>query len=478
MPTRGAIRRAGALIVALVAVALLAACDPRSGPDGDVGRRFRAAECPSLITTDVLTPVTCGSVNVPERHADPSGPQIELFVARVLPDKPVSGEPALWLGYDVGGTVEYGSMATLAPRIHREVIILDARGTGFSRPHLGCPEVAEVAPEVVALPTGAEAGRAAYRDAVAACHRRLTGAGVDISAYGLDETAADVRDVMAALEIDTVHLFMGGTSSRYLTPLLAEADEGAFRRAVFNNGPLAALPDERTVAAGLEEALAAADALCDDACAITGRPSERLATLAAELDGIPLPTVTGDGRPVLLDGGRLRGIAAWRLEQSEGGATLAHELADAAAGRGDQEPLLTAERVLCLGQRPKCSAPDFSYGVWWTIRCQEPAADHSAFADDVCARWPVGRSQIGVGGPASSVPLLAVYGALSPYLPESARGLAGMSRRTVVVDPAWGQDVACFRSWRNRWIDDPEIEPEGLCPGKTPPVTGTRTWDD
>src|SRR3954467_6520306 len=135
-----------------MAAALLTACEPVTAPVAPV---FRAAECPERIATDILTPVTCGYVSVLERHADAGGPRIQLFVARVLPGTEATGEPALWLGYDVGGTVEYGSMATLAPRIHREVIILDQRGTGFSRPHLGCPEVAAVAPEVVALPSGA-----------------------------------------------------------------------------------------------------------------------------------------------------------------------------------------------------------------------------------------------------------------------------------------------------------------------------------
>jgi hypothetical protein len=92
----------------------------------------------------------------------------------------------------------------------------------------------------------------------------------------------------------------------------------------------------------------------------------------------------------------------------------------------------------------------------------------------------VGRSEALVTAPESSVPVLALYGALSPYVPAEERVSSGMSRRTVVIDPTRGWDVmiGCVRPWRNRWVDDPEIEPQGLCPGTTPPVTGTRTWDD
>jgi hypothetical protein len=427
----------------------------------------------------VLTPVSCGFVAVPERHADPSSPRIALFVARVQPPGPASGEPALWLGYDVGGTVEYGSMATLAPRVHREVIIVDSRGTGFSRPHLGCPEIAAVAPELVALPSGAQAGRDAYQGAVAACHQRLTDGGVDVPAYGLDELAADVRDVMAALDVATADLFTGGTFSRALAPLLADADDGVFRSVVVDNGSLAAVPDEQLTATALDEAMTAADALCDDACAGTGRPSELLPVLTAQLDTAPLATTTEDGSPLVLDGARLRGIAAWWLERHVGGALLAQQLTDAAAGRSDQGPLLSAERVLCLGLRPKCEAPDFSYGVWWTVRCRNEAARSATLDADVCSRWPVGSGEHVVPAPVSTVPVLALYGALNPYVPAGGRALAGMSRQTVVVDPSRGADVmiGCARPWRNRWIEDLQLEPVDVCPGSSPPVTGIRTWD-
>jgi hypothetical protein len=461
----------------VLAAGLLAGCVPGGGA---AAPEFRPADCPPRITADVLTPVTCGTVRVPERHDDPSGPQIELFVARVLPNTPVSGEPALFLGYNVGGTVEYGSMATLAPRIHREVVIVDLRGTGFSRPHLGCPEVAAVAPEVAALPSGAQAGRAAYRGAVADCFERLTSGGVDVPAYGLGEVADDIRDVMAALDVETAGLFTGGTSSRYLTPLLADAPEGTFRLAVIDDGRLRSVPEGALTAEALDQALAAADALCDAACAQSGVPSERLPALAAELDAAPRRTITGDGTPLVLDGARLRGIAAWWLERHEGGAALAQELADAAAGRPDPGPLFDAERVLCLGNRPKCEAPDFAYGVLWTLQCRDEAAVDPAVAEDVCAQWPVGRSGSDHRALRSSVPVLAMYGGLNPYLRPDGDDLAGVSRRTVVIDPTRGQDVmiGCTRPWRNRWVDDPALEPEGLCPGVAPPVTGTRAWDD
>lgn len=468
--------RSSAAVLALTA-ALLAACGPR---EQVAAPGFRAADCPPRLVAEVLTPVTCGYVEVPERHTDPSGPQVQLFVARVLPNAAVSGEPVLYLGYDVGGTVEYGSIATLAPRIHREVVILDSRGTGFSRPHLGCPEIAAVAPDVVALGSADVRAREAYRTAVRQCHSRLTRGGVDVAAYGLDEIGEDVEDVVRALDLGIVDLFTAGTTSRFLAPVLAGGREKAHRVVVIDTGPVTAAADDRLAVEALPEALDAADALCDAECRTTGRPGEVMADLVDELDRAPLLAATSDGRPVLLDGARLRGIAAWWLERDVAGASLARELTAAAAGRGRDGPMLTAEQVLCLGQRPKCSAPDFAYGVWWTVRCRDQAPGLPAFVVDVCAEFPVGRADRPARAPASAVPVLALHGALNPYVPATERELPDMSRRTVVLVPDEGQDagLGCIRPWRNRWVDDPSLEPEGLCPGAVPPVVGVRTWDE
>jgi len=466
-------------VAALLVAAVLAACGLSGPQQPRAEAAFRTDDCPDRVTAEILTPVTCGWVSVPERHRAPDGPQIRLFVARILPVQEVSGEPAMYLGYDVGGTVEYGSMATLAPRIHREVIILDTRGTGFSTPHLGCPEVAAAAPRIVALPSGDSSARTAYRNAVTACHQRLTDAGVDVSAYGLDEVPADVEAVMKALAIPTVTLFTAGTSSRLQLAVLRRAKEGSMRVAVLDNGPSTPTPDDVLATAALQEALLGADHLCDAACDETGRPSEQTQGLAQQLDDAPVAASTGDGHPLLLDGTRLRGIAAWWLERHLGGARLSLELAAAAAGQPRTGPLDTAERVLCLGHRPKCEAPDFAYGVWWTVRCRDQAAQSGGFQADVCAQWPVGRSSDEYRTPVKvSVPVLALYGGMNPYVPASERTLPGVTRRTVVVDPVRGQDVVlgCVRPWRDQWVDDPTIEPVGLCPAAMPGVTGTKTW--
>jgi hypothetical protein len=204
-----------------------------------------------------------------------------------------------------------------------------------------------------------------------------------------------------------------------------------------------------------------------------------LAALAAHLDAAPVTTTTADGRPVVLDGARLRGVAAWWLERSTAGAALAQQIRATAAGTSLAALLATAEQVLCLGQRPKCDAPDFAYGVWWTVRCRSEDPSDGPFAEDVCAQWPVGRAVADPSVPTTSVPVLTAYGALDPFVPASERDLRGLHRRVVLVDPARGQDamIGCIRAWRNRWVDDPSLEPVDVCPGASPPVTGTRAWD-
>ena len=116
----------------------------------------------------------------------------------------------------------------------------------------------------------------------------------------------------------------------------------------------------------------------------------------------------------------------------------------------------------------------------WTVQCRDEVALDAVLAEDVCEQWPVGRSEADPRDVRSDVPVLAMHGGLDPYVRPSAEDLSGLDRRTVVIDPTRGQDVmiGCVRPWRNLWVDDPALEPEGLCPGVAPPVTGVRTWVD
>jgi len=103
----------------------------------------------------------------------------------------------------------------------RAVVELDQRGLGYSQPKLDCPELTAlqfVRPDVTMAGSVEEAvlniaPRAPLdraRTAAKACRDRLTGGGVDVTAFNSEESADDIEDLRVALGYDQINLF--GTS--------------------------------------------------------------------------------------------------------------------------------------------------------------------------------------------------------------------------------------------------------------------------
>ena len=81
---------------------------------------------------------------------------------------------------------------------NRDMIFVDARGTGLSQPRLGCPEFDALA--VAAFPNAPS--RAAYLASVRQCRDRLRADGVDLDAYDSAANAEDLDELRVALGYD------------------------------------------------------------------------------------------------------------------------------------------------------------------------------------------------------------------------------------------------------------------------------------
>src|SRR5262249_12815454 len=79
-----------------------------------------------------------------------------------------------------------------------DVVLFDPRGTGDSVPSFFCPEGLTTTPAGDIQPLGKSSDF--LKDSLARCYVRLVNAGVDFGALTLDSLAADVIDVMTALE--------------------------------------------------------------------------------------------------------------------------------------------------------------------------------------------------------------------------------------------------------------------------------------
>ncbi|MGL4609181.1 MAG: alpha/beta fold hydrolase [Trueperaceae bacterium] len=138
--------------------------------------------------------VICGTLSVPELHSKRFGKRLELAVLTLkarstspLPD------PILFLQGGPGGaaleSIDY--WRNLPWRDTRDIILIDQRGTGYSKPDLVCTEF-----------------YAAYDllEAVEACRNRLSRM-TNLQAYNSDENAADIALVSQALGYESINLY-------------------------------------------------------------------------------------------------------------------------------------------------------------------------------------------------------------------------------------------------------------------------------
>lgn len=180
----------GALVVAL-----------RSPTRSSLG--FHAAACPFTPATGVAEgrDVRCGYVVVPQDHSQPKGPVIKLAVAVFAsPNPSPKPDPVLILNGGPGTPLLEYSGPGLTPAIigvtwsrNRDLILVDQRGVGYSRPSLDCVEN-------TTMP------RATNLQRVQACRDRLIKEGVNLNDYNTIQNAEDIHDVIHALGYRQVNL--------------------------------------------------------------------------------------------------------------------------------------------------------------------------------------------------------------------------------------------------------------------------------
>ncbi len=152
-----------------------------------------------------------GRLVVPADRDDPSGGTIELAFVRF---RSTSAEPGTPIVFLAGGPGASGIEACIGPATgrrsrlidHADVIAIDQRGTGSSRPNL-----AEGADFSFALPLDRPTTRTAlvdaYRASVERCVAHWSERGVDLADYHTAASADDVEAVCAALGLDKVVLW-------------------------------------------------------------------------------------------------------------------------------------------------------------------------------------------------------------------------------------------------------------------------------
>ena len=182
-----------------------------------------------LETTDgaYRLPVEWGELVVPERHSAPTGPKIKLALLRFAATGAEKGPPVIWLAGGPGfegidatrqnptsGYVKNRAMLRLFRELSRlgDVIVMDQRGLGHSRPNLTCPAADSLPLDRPATPELVlEAGLRTAR----ACRLFWERRGVDLTAYNSNEIADDVDAIRSALGVDRIGI-VGGSYGSHL----------------------------------------------------------------------------------------------------------------------------------------------------------------------------------------------------------------------------------------------------------------------
>ncbi|WP_424534836.1 alpha/beta hydrolase [Sphaerisporangium viridialbum] len=423
----GVWRTAGvaALALALMLVAWPAMADggPVAATAGDgAAPRLEDHPCPVAVPSGTR----CGYLVVPERRDVPASREIRVGYAvhrsAAADRKP---DPVVYTSGGPGSaSIQLtGYLTDMLLGRDRDVVVIEQRGSRWSRPRLDCPEIARALVGALALPgqTGDPAERAEIAAGAGACRDRLTRQGVDLRGYVTKEIAADVADLRRALGYDQWNLFGVSYSTRSMLAA-ATADPAGTRSVVLDSFWPAQSRHYDEARADLASALSRLGGRWP------GLPG-RFATMVTRLNERPAPVDTTDpltGRPVTL---RLTGddVATILTEAMHEVDVLpvVPALVDGVA-EGDLRPLRM------LADQVGGGLLSHEFGLYYAVMCQDEAP-FNTFADQghprqftvtadqaVCAAWGLPRSAAAPAVPAASVsaaPVLVVGGEYDPATP-------------------------------------------------------------
>ncbi|MHC1478797.1 alpha/beta hydrolase [Frateuria aurantia] len=372
----------------------------------------------------------CGVWRVPENRADPAGRQLDLRLAIVRSDAqaPASDMVTLLAGGPGQAATEVWPQLSsgLAGLLeHRDVLLLDQRGTGGSNP-LTCHDAADSAPAPAALDL------ATVQTEARRCADQLA-ARADLRMYTTTIAAQDLEDVRQALGSPALDL-IGISYGTRLAQRYASAYPAAVRSIVLDG----VVPNELALgqehAANLEAALQAQSQRCeaDPSCRRRfGDPYASLQQLSHQLQAQPQQLSVHDPyRYTLvqrrLDAGTLALVARMFAYSPLTMAVL--PLSVDAARHGDAGPLMAQAELLHGTLEDSMSS-----GMGYSISCAEDADllhDRpqdagtllgNRFVDvlqAICAGWPRGQRPADFHKAFhSEAPVLLLSGQYDPVTP-------------------------------------------------------------
>lgn len=408
----------------------------------------------------------CGEVRVPE--GDVGSREIDLAVMVLYSNKDVPDDPIVYLEGGPGASALSLAWYTPFPFAHllehRDLVLVDQRGTGYSTPSLTCSLNPETADSEV--------------EGTARCGEHWQAEGVDLSQYNTRLNAHDLDRVRDALGYDRWNLYGISYGSRLALTIARDYPETVRAMAIDGVLPLDAdlLGDGVASMAHSLESVNAACAAQRDCAEAYGDISEKLFQVVDRLEA----------EPVEIDGGLLTGALTLQvIIQLLYSAQVLPQMPAliAALHAGNYSPL---EYVISTGE----AGPGFALGMYFAVTCQDEAAftspaiidtkregfdERYALAFDakltleVCERWNLPASPDRENERVESdVPSLVTSGAFDPVTPPAYGDMAAAglpnAQTFVLADQSHGASVStCGNRLVTSFFNDPERRLDSAC---------------
>lgn len=439
-------RNKGILAVAMALAAALAGCQlgadasgANNGPGETRGSYSFGSidfEPCSLTSADggEATEAKCGHLQVAENPAEPEGRQIDLNIAWLQPsDATATDDPVFFLAGGPGQAATQHA-ATVRGMLsaagdHRDIILVDQRGTGHSNP-LDCRAADGEPLELDAMNEPSEAESKAY---TRQCVEGLEGR-ADPRFYTTTNAVRDLDAVRAALGAETINLFGVSYGTRVAQQYAATHPEHT--RSLVLDG---VAPNELVVggefASTLEDALGLQSAQCReiDACAerYPTDMREQLRTVMDTLREAPVEVDYRDSRTNLARHDTITADAVGSLAfmfsyLPQTAALLPLTIDEAAHGR--YAPLMSLVQMSSEQMQGQMTR-----GMQWSVLCTEDAGRYVPNPDAAgtiigaelsegffapCAQWPHDQAPEDFHQPfTSELPVLLLSGELDPVTP-------------------------------------------------------------
>lgn len=496
----------GTILCRLLAVPLavaVAGCAPSGSAESGGGQRFGTIDFESCALSTAGSPAVeaqCASFEVPEDHDRPDGRRISLAIAVVPSSGLAAADPVVMIAGGPGQAAleSYPQVAAAFEDVlrRRNVVLVDARGTGGSNPLRCTGDDGDAA-------FGSDDDSPLAMQAFAArCHDALP-ADVDVRRYATMDHVRDLEAVRKALGAPQLNL-VGISYGTRVAQQYARAFPDATRSVVIDGVVPNSMVLGQEHARNLERALAGQFERCraEPSCVDNlGDPSQQLVTVRAALEGGGLAPVryrdptSGEWLEDTPGFGHLASLLRMFSYQPAAAATLPLLLHDAAEGR--YAPLLAQSRMLgsSLGDM-------IAHGMQLSVMCTEDVAEMSVDPDDAdsvmgnamvemlvaqCEAWPTGPRPDGFREPlAGDLPVLAISGEFDPVTPPryGDEVVAHLPRGRHLVAPGQGHNVigaGCMPKLFAQFIADADATGldasclERLAP--TPPFAGNYGWE-